>query len=39
MGVKPAEVDGIITPEQARILTAFANQTALAIERVNLARK
>ena len=36
MGVKPAEVDGIITPEQARILTAFANQAALALERVNL---
>jgi two-component system sensor histidine kinase KdpD len=38
MGVKPAEVDGIITPEQARILTAFANQAALALERVNLSR-
>jgi len=36
MGVKPAEVDGIITPEQSRILTAFANQAALALERVNL---
>jgi two-component system sensor histidine kinase KdpD len=39
MGVKPVEPDGIITPEQARILTAFANQTALALERVNLAKK
>lgn len=38
MGVKPAEVDGIITPEQARILTAFANQAALALERVNLSK-
>lgn len=38
MGVKPDEPDSIITPEQARILTAFANQTALAIERVNLAK-
>jgi two-component system sensor histidine kinase KdpD len=34
MGVKPAEPDGIITPEQARILTAFANLTAQALERV-----
>jgi two-component system sensor histidine kinase KdpD len=39
MGVKPAEPAGVITPEQARILLAFANQTALALERVNLARK
>jgi two-component system sensor histidine kinase KdpD len=38
MGVKPDEVDGIITPEQARILTAFANQAALALERVNLSK-
>jgi two-component system sensor histidine kinase KdpD len=38
MGVKPAELDGIITPEQARILTAFANQAALALERVNLSK-
>jgi two-component system sensor histidine kinase KdpD len=36
MGVKPAEPEGIITHEQDRILTAFANQTALAVERVNL---
>ena len=35
MGVKPAEPDGIITHEQDRILMAFANQTALALERVN----
>jgi two-component system, OmpR family, sensor histidine kinase KdpD len=39
MGVKPIEPDGIITPEQERILTAFATQAALALERVNLARK
>ena len=38
MGVKPAEPDGIITHEQERILTAFANQMALALERVNLVR-
>ena len=36
MGVKPAEPDGVITHEQERILTAFANQMALALERVNL---
>ena len=38
LGVKPAEPDGIITHEQERILTAFANQIALALERVNLVR-
>jgi two-component system sensor histidine kinase KdpD len=38
MGVKPAEPTGVITPEQERILLAFANQAALALERVNLAR-
>jgi two-component system sensor histidine kinase KdpD len=38
MGVKPAEPDGVITHEQDRILLAFANQTALALERVNLVR-
>jgi two-component system sensor histidine kinase KdpD len=36
MGVRPTEVNGVIIPEQSRILTAFANQTALALERVNL---
>jgi two-component system sensor histidine kinase KdpD len=38
MGVKPAEPIGVITPEQERILLAFASQTALALERVNLAK-
>jgi len=38
MGVKPAEPDGVITHEQDRILMAFANQTSLALERVNLVR-
>ncbi len=38
MGVKPEERVGIITPEQAYILTAFANLTAQALERVNLAK-
>lgn len=38
LGVKPAEPDGIITHEQERILMAFANQMALALERVNLVR-
>ena len=39
MGVKPAEAGGIITPEQAFILTAFADLTAQALERVNLTKK
>ncbi len=38
LGVKPTEPDGVITHEQERILTAFANQIALALERVNLVR-
>jgi two-component system sensor histidine kinase KdpD len=38
MGVKPAEPEGVITHEQDRILMAFANQAALALERVNLVR-
>ena len=38
LGVKPAEPNGVITHEQDRILMAFANQTALALERVNLVR-
>jgi len=39
LGVKPAEAEGIITHEQERILTAFANQMALALERVQLTKK
>jgi two-component system sensor histidine kinase KdpD len=35
MGVKPAEPDGVITHEQEKILMAFADLTALALERVN----
>ncbi len=38
IGVKPTDPEGVITHEQERILTAFANQMALALERVNLAR-
>ncbi|RPI38717.1 MAG: sensor histidine kinase KdpD [Methanoregulaceae archaeon] len=38
LGVKPTEPEGIITHEQERILTAYANQMALALERVNLVR-
>jgi two-component system sensor histidine kinase KdpD len=38
LGIKPAEPTGVITPEQARILLAFANQAAIALERVNLAK-
>ena len=36
LAVQPIEPNGVITYEQARILAAFANQTALALERVNL---
>jgi len=36
MGVKPGEPEGVITHEQDRVLMAFANQTALALERVKL---
>ncbi|MDD1693305.1 MAG: DUF4118 domain-containing protein, partial [Methanoregula sp.] len=39
LGVKPAEADGIIAHEQERILTAFANQMALALERVRLTKE
>jgi two-component system sensor histidine kinase KdpD len=38
LGVKPTEPEDIITHEQERILTAYANQMALALERVNLVR-
>jgi two-component system sensor histidine kinase KdpD len=38
LSVKPADPDGVITHEQERILTAFANQMALALERVDLVR-
>jgi two-component system sensor histidine kinase KdpD len=34
LGVQPSEANGIITHEQDRILAAFANQMALALERV-----
>ncbi|HVP97429.1 DUF4118 domain-containing protein, partial [Methanoregula sp.] len=36
LAVRPTEPNGVIAYEQARILAAFANQTALALERVNL---
>lgn len=39
IGIKPAEPDGIITHEQERILMAFANQMALALERVRMTKK
>jgi two-component system sensor histidine kinase KdpD len=38
MGVRPAEPDGVITREQDRILSAFATQVALALERVKIAK-
>jgi two-component system sensor histidine kinase KdpD len=39
IGVQPTDPEGVITHEQARILTAFANQAALALERVNLVKR
>ncbi|HTY14362.1 MAG TPA: sensor histidine kinase KdpD [Methanoregulaceae archaeon] len=38
IGVKPEELEGTMAPDQTRILTAFAYQAALAIERVNLTK-
>jgi len=38
LGVRPLEPEGIITYEQERILTAFASQMALALERVGLTK-
>lgn len=38
LGVKPSEPDGVITHEQERILTAFATQAALALERVKVTK-
>jgi len=39
LGVKPSDPNGVITHEQERILTAFANQAALAMERVNTTKR
>ncbi|MDD1691553.1 MAG: DUF4118 domain-containing protein, partial [Methanoregula sp.] len=39
LGVKPVDADGIITHEQERILTAFASQMALALDRVRLTKE
>ncbi|MBP1719644.1 MAG: kdpD [Deltaproteobacteria bacterium] len=39
LGVKPQNGAAALSPENRRLLEAFANQAALAIERVNLARK
>jgi two-component system sensor histidine kinase KdpD len=38
LGVMPADIGGIIVHEQERILTAFASQMALALERVKLTK-
>jgi two-component system, OmpR family, sensor histidine kinase KdpD len=38
IGVRPEELEGTMAPDQTRILTAFAYQAALAIERVNLTK-
>jgi len=39
LGIKPRDEAAALSPETRRLLEAFANQAALAIERVNLARK
>jgi two-component system sensor histidine kinase KdpD len=39
LGVKPADPDSLLTPEQRRLLEAFASQAALAIERAQLAEQ
>ena len=39
LGVKPQNGAAAFSPETRRLLEAYANQAALAIERVNLARK
>jgi two-component system, OmpR family, sensor histidine kinase KdpD len=39
MGVKPAEPDGVITHEQTLLLTAFATQAALALDRVSQCKR
>ncbi|MDD1730511.1 MAG: DUF4118 domain-containing protein [Methanospirillum sp.] len=33
LGIKPEEVDGVISPDEGRVLEIFADLTALAIER------
>ena len=39
LGVQPAQTPRLISPEQLHLLEAFANQTALAIERASLAEE
>ncbi len=39
LGVKPPQSGGCLTPEQERLLEAFAGQAALAIERAQLAEE
>ena len=39
MGVKPKESETMLTPDQRRLLEAFASQSAQAIERVQLAEQ
>ena len=36
MGIRSKEREGVINPEQERLIEAFASQTALAIERIEL---
>ena len=39
MGVKPKESEVLLTPDQRRLLEAFASQSAQAIERIQLAEQ
>ncbi|MBC8123188.1 MAG: DUF4118 domain-containing protein, partial [Gemmatimonadaceae bacterium] len=39
IGVRPAQTNRFLDPEQLHLLEAFANQTALAVERLRLAQQ
>lgn len=39
LGIEPADAGGLLTPEQTRLLELFANQAAVAIERMQLAEQ
>ena len=39
LGIKPADPESHLTPDQRRLLSSFANQTAVAIERAQLAEQ
>jgi two-component system sensor histidine kinase KdpD len=39
LGIRPKKPGGLLTPEQRQTLNAFANQSALAVERASLAEQ